>query len=167
MPINILMPALSPTMTEGTVAKWLKKEGDKVSSGDVIAEIETDKATMEVEAVDEGKIGKIVVPEGTDNVKVGAPIALLAADGEDASSAAAPAEAPKPAMTEQQPTDSVTEDHVVTSLARTLDQELLALARGASLECPCCGEFVMRLRGVLACPECRSTSVSGRARTSP
>src|SRR5258706_8706745 len=83
MPINILMPALSPTMTEGTVAKWLKKEGDKVASGDVIAEIETDKATMEVEAVDEGVMGKIVVPEGTQNVKVNDVIALLLGEGED------------------------------------------------------------------------------------
>ena len=70
MPINILMPALSPTMEEGTLAKWLVKEGDKVSSGSVIAEIETDKATMEFEAVDDGTIGKIVVPEGTEGVKV-------------------------------------------------------------------------------------------------
>jgi pyruvate dehydrogenase E2 component (dihydrolipoamide acetyltransferase) len=85
MPINITMPALSPTMTEGTIAKWLKKEGDKVSSGDVIAEIETDKATMEVEAVDEGIIGKIVVPAGTENVAVNAVIAVLLEEGEDGS----------------------------------------------------------------------------------
>src|SRR5260221_10680258 len=83
MPINILMPALSPTMTEGTLAKWLKKEGDKVSAGDVIAEIETDKATMEVEAADEGVLGKIIVPEGTEGVKVNALIAVLLAEGED------------------------------------------------------------------------------------
>src|SRR5205085_4729903 len=76
------MPALSPTMEEGTLAKWLVKEGDAVKSGDILAEIETDKATMEFEAVDEGTIAKILVPEGTDAVKVGAPIALLAADGE-------------------------------------------------------------------------------------
>jgi pyruvate dehydrogenase E1 component beta subunit len=86
MPIEVLMPALSPTMTEGKLAKWLKAEGDDIVSGDVIAEIETDKATMEVEAVDEGKLGKIVVAEGTDSVPVNAPIALLLADGEDASS---------------------------------------------------------------------------------
>src|SRR5689334_2071569 len=96
MPINILMPALSPTMTEGTVAKWLKKEGDKVSSGDVIAEIETDKATMEVEAVDEGVLGKIVVPEGTQNVKVNDVIALLLGEGEDKGAVAGGAPAPKP-----------------------------------------------------------------------
>ena len=85
MPINILMPALSPTMTEGNVAKWLKKEGDSVKSGDIIAEIETDKATMEVEAVDEGKIGKIVVPAGTEGVKVNDVIAVLLEEGESAS----------------------------------------------------------------------------------
>ena len=81
MTINILMPALSPTMTEGTLATWHKKEGDKVKSGDVIAEIETDKATMEVEAVDEGTIAKIVVPEGTQDVPVNDVIAVLAGDG--------------------------------------------------------------------------------------
>ncbi|HVK92013.1 MAG TPA: pyruvate dehydrogenase complex E1 component subunit beta [Mycoplana sp.] len=83
MPIDILMPALSPTMEEGTLSKWLKKEGDAIKAGDVIAEIETDKATMEVEAVDEGTIAKIVVPAGTENVKVNALIAVLAAEGED------------------------------------------------------------------------------------
>ncbi len=87
MPIDILMPALSPTMTEGKLAKWLKKEGDKVGPGDVIAEIETDKATMEVEAVDEGTIGKIVVSEGTENVAVNSVIAVLLEEGEDASAA--------------------------------------------------------------------------------
>ncbi len=89
MPVNITMPALSPTMEEGNLAKWLVKEGDKVKSGDVIAEIETDKATMEVEAVDEGTVAKIVVPAGTEAVKVNALIAILAADGEDVSAAAA------------------------------------------------------------------------------
>ncbi|MDJ0627285.1 MAG: pyruvate dehydrogenase complex E1 component subunit beta [Rhodobacter sp.] len=94
MATEILMPALSPTMEEGTLAKWLVNEGDEVSSGDVIAEIETDKATMEFEAVDEGVIGKLLVAEGTEGVKVNAPIALLLAEGEDASAAAA---APQPA----------------------------------------------------------------------
>jgi pyruvate dehydrogenase E2 component (dihydrolipoamide acetyltransferase) len=89
MPINILMPALSPTMEKGNLAKWLKKEGDKVKSGDVIAEIETDKATMEVEAVDEGTIAKILVPEGTQDVPVNDVIAVLAGDGEDVKSAGA------------------------------------------------------------------------------
>ncbi|WP_099867744.1 pyruvate dehydrogenase complex dihydrolipoamide acetyltransferase [Pararhizobium haloflavum] len=88
MPINITMPALSPTMEEGNLAKWLVKEGDTVSSGDVIAEIETDKATMEVEAVDEGTVAKIVVPAGTEGVKVNAVIAVLAEEGEDVSEAA-------------------------------------------------------------------------------
>ncbi len=107
MPIEVLMPALSPTMTEGKLAKWLKQEGDEVSSGDILAEIETDKATMEVEAVDEGVLGKIMVPEGTDAVPVNQVIAVLLEDGEDASAiseapkaAAAPApaaEAPAPA----------------------------------------------------------------------
>ena len=87
MPIEILMPALSPTMEEGTLAKWLVKESDTVSSGDIIAEIETDKATMEFEAVDEGTIGKIVVPEGSEGVKVNALIAVLLQDGEEASDA--------------------------------------------------------------------------------
>ncbi|MFP5329823.1 MAG: pyruvate dehydrogenase complex dihydrolipoamide acetyltransferase [Alphaproteobacteria bacterium] len=88
MPIELKMPALSPTMEEGTLAKWLVKEGDEVSSGDILAEIETDKATMEFEAVDEGKIARILVPEGTDGVKVGQPIAILAGEGEDVTSAA-------------------------------------------------------------------------------
>jgi pyruvate dehydrogenase E1 component beta subunit len=86
MATELKMPALSPTMEEGTLAKWLVKEGDKVTSGDILAEIETDKATMEFEAVDEGTLAKILVPEGTDGVKVGAPIALIAADGEDVAS---------------------------------------------------------------------------------
>ena len=85
MPINILMPALSPTMTEGNLAKWRKNEGDSVSSGDVIAEIETDKATMEVEAVDEGVLGRIVVPEGAERVAVNSVIGVLLVDGEDTS----------------------------------------------------------------------------------
>jgi pyruvate dehydrogenase E2 component (dihydrolipoamide acetyltransferase) len=97
MPVNILMPALSPTMEKGNLAKWLKKEGDKVKSGDVIAEIETDKATMEVEAVDEGTLAKILVPEGTQDVAVNDVIAVLAGEGEDvkAAGAAAPKPAPK------------------------------------------------------------------------
>jgi pyruvate dehydrogenase E2 component (dihydrolipoamide acetyltransferase) len=103
MSINITMPALSPTMEEGTLAKWHVKEGDSVSSGDVIAEIETDKATMEVEAVDEGKIGKIVVPEGTEGVKVNAVIAVLLEEGESAGDIKAPAAAaPAPAAPSQQ-----------------------------------------------------------------
>jgi pyruvate dehydrogenase E1 component beta subunit len=131
MPVELKMPALSPTMEEGTLAKWLVKEGDDVKSGDILAEIETDKATMEFEAVDEGKIAKILVPEGTDGVKVGQPIALLAGDGEQVSAepaAAAPAEAPKPAMTEEPtvpPPESQQEEatptpHVFETAARDL-----------------------------------------------
>src|ERR1700676_2967729 len=89
MPINILMPALSPTMEKGNLAKWLKKEGDKVKAGDILAEIETDKATMEYEAVDEGTIAKLLVPEGTADIAVNQPIAVLAAEGEDVKAAAA------------------------------------------------------------------------------
>ncbi len=107
MPINILMPALSPTMEKGNLAKWLKKEGDKVKSGDVIAEIETDKATMEVEAVDEGTLAKILVPEGTQDVAVNDVIAVLAGDGEDVKAAGAAAGAgaspPKPAPAAEAP----------------------------------------------------------------
>src|SRR5258705_13844285 len=112
MPINILMPALSPTMEKGNLAKWLKKEGDKVKPGDVLAEIETDKATMEVEAIDEGTLARIVVPEGTNDVPVNQLIAVMAGEGEDAkaagaagASAPAPkaAEAPKPAQTAKPP----------------------------------------------------------------
>ena len=95
MPTNILMPALSPTMEKGNLAKWLKKEGDKVKSGDMIAEIETDKATMEVEAVDEGTIAKILVPEGTQDVAVNDVIAVLAGDGEDVKAAGAAVQPPK------------------------------------------------------------------------
>ena len=84
MPTEILMPALSPTMEEGKLAKWLVKEGQTVKAGDIIAEIETDKATMEVEAVDEGKVGKLLVAEGTEGVKVNTPIAVLLAEGESA-----------------------------------------------------------------------------------
>ena len=83
MAIEVLMPALSPTMTEGKIARWLKSEGDPVRAGDVLAEIETDKATMEVEAVDEGTLAKIVIPEGTEHVAVNTPIAVIAGNGED------------------------------------------------------------------------------------
>ena len=123
MATELKMPALSPTMEEGTLAKWLVKEGDDVKSGDILAEIETDKATMEFEAVDEGKIAKILVPEGTDGVKVGQPIALLAADGETVSDApAAPApkqEAPAPQPAEQKEEATPT-PHVFETAARDL-----------------------------------------------
>src|SRR5205809_2033129 len=107
MPIELKMPALSPTMEEGTLAKWLVKEGDDVKSGDILAEIETDKATMEFEAVDEGRIAKIIVAEGTDEVKVGTVIALIAAEGEDVATASS---APQPEKTPvEQPSDQKTE----------------------------------------------------------
>ena len=110
MPTEILMPALSPTMEEGTLAKWLVKEGDAVSSGDLLAEIETDKATMEFEAVDDGVIGRIIVPEGTEGVKVNAPIAILLAEGESAGDATADPDAtstpiPEPLKGEEGRTD--------------------------------------------------------------
>jgi pyruvate dehydrogenase E1 component beta subunit len=125
MPIEIKMPALSPTMEEGTLAKWLVKEGDTVKSGDILAEIETDKATMEFEAVDEGVISRIVVPEGTDEVKVGAVIAVMAAEGEDASApAAAPAPAaaaqPAPAAEIPEPESSTPTPHQMETAARDL-----------------------------------------------
>src|SRR5580700_11008547 len=91
MPVNILMPALSPTMEKGNLSKWLKKEGDQVKAGDVIAEIETDKATMEYESIDDGVLAKIVVPEGTQDVSVNQLIAVLAQEGEDVKAAAAAA----------------------------------------------------------------------------
>src|SRR6476659_6335440 len=103
MPVNILMPALSPTMEKGNLAKWLKKEGDKVKPGDVIAEIETDKATMEYEAVDEGTLAKIVVPEGTSDVPVKTLIAVLAEEGEDVKAAAAAAGKGAPAAAKPPP----------------------------------------------------------------
>jgi pyruvate dehydrogenase E1 component subunit beta len=101
MPIQVLMPALSPTMEKGNLAKWLKKEGDTIKSGDVIAEIETDKATMEVEATDEGKLGKILIPEGTADVAVNTPIATILADGESVADLAKAAPAPAPAKQEK------------------------------------------------------------------
>src|ERR1700722_6124702 len=104
MPIEVLMPALSPTMTEGKIAKWHKQPGDKVKAGDILAEIETDKATMEMEAVDEGTFAKIIVPEGTENVAVNAPIAVIAGEDEsvdDAAKAAPKAAASAPSAPAQ------------------------------------------------------------------
>jgi pyruvate dehydrogenase E1 component beta subunit len=124
MTIQLLMPALSPTMEEGTLAKWNVKEGDEIKSGDVIAEIETDKATMEFEAVDEGVMGKILIPEGTENVKVNEPIAILLEEGEDASAADAAPEAAAPAEandTEEKPDHSAAP--VVTKPAAPVAEE--------------------------------------------
>src|SRR4029079_6241245 len=95
MPTNVLMPALSPTMEKGKLLKWLKKEGDQIKSGDAIAEIENDKATMEVEAVDEGTLGKLLIAEGTDDVAVNTPIAVILAEGEKAGDIRPPAAPPK------------------------------------------------------------------------
>ena len=103
MPIQVLMPALSPTMEKGNLAKWLKGEGDRIKSGDIIAEIETDKATMEVEATDEGTLGKILVPEGTADVAVNTPIAMILSDGEDAAALKATAPAPQAKAAESAP----------------------------------------------------------------
>ncbi|OQP87980.1 pyruvate dehydrogenase complex dihydrolipoamide acetyltransferase [Rhizobium rhizosphaerae] len=130
MPINITMPALSPTMEEGNLAKWLVKEGDKVKAGDVIAEIETDKATMEVEAVDEGTIAKIVVPAGTEAVKVNALIAILAEDGEDVSAAASGGGA-SPAQAQAQ---DVKSDQVAVSAAPASSEAKPAAAAPAKAE---------------------------------
>ncbi|MFO0993467.1 MAG: pyruvate dehydrogenase complex dihydrolipoamide acetyltransferase [Hyphomicrobiales bacterium] len=109
MPTNILMPALSPTMEKGKLAKWLKKEGDQVKSGDILAEIETDKATMEVEAVDEGRLGKLLVAEGTDDVAVNTPIAVLLNEGEKASDIKAEAASAPASKVEKQPEKPVPE----------------------------------------------------------
>ena len=100
MATEVLMPALSPTMTEGKIARWLKSEGEPVRAGDVLAEIETDKATMEVEAVDEGVLAKIVIPEGTEHVAVNTPIALIAGNGEDVGAVDKPAAPPPKARPE-------------------------------------------------------------------
>ncbi|PWC55623.1 pyruvate dehydrogenase complex E1 component subunit beta [Azospirillum sp. TSO22-1] len=122
MPIEVLMPALSPTMTEGKLAKWLKNEGDEVKSGDVLAEIETDKATMEVEAVDEGRIGKILVAAGTENVAVNTPIAVILGEGEDASASLAkeegtPKTAAQPAVKDEAPAPSTLPAQVISGPA--------------------------------------------------
>ncbi|WP_271299241.1 pyruvate dehydrogenase complex dihydrolipoamide acetyltransferase [Sphingomonas sp. CV7422] len=126
MSIEIKMPALSPTMEEGTLAKWLVKEGDSVKSGDIMAEIETDKATMEFEAVDEGTIAKILIAEGTDNVKVGAVIAILAEEGEDAASVQAPtkAETPEPTDPEFKGRPDPTDPNKTGSEAKPVDRTI-------------------------------------------
>ncbi len=122
MSIEIKMPALSPTMEEGTLAKWLVKEGDVVKSGDLMAEIETDKATMEFEAVDEGTIVKVLVAEGTDNVKVGTVIAILAEEGEDASSISTKSETPVPAAKESEPKPDATDPNDTGSESRPVER---------------------------------------------
>ena len=125
MAIELKMPALSPTMEEGTLAKWLVKEGDAVKSGDILAEIETDKATMEFEAIDEGTIGQILIAEGTDNVKVGTVIATITGEGEDA---AASTPAPAPAA-EAPKTDTPKED--APKKAESGTEQLVVKAKAA------------------------------------
>jgi pyruvate dehydrogenase E2 component (dihydrolipoamide acetyltransferase) len=143
MPIEILMPALSPTMTEGTLAKWVKKEGDEVHSGDVLAEIETDKATMEFEAADDGRLGKILVPEGAQGVKVNQPIAVLLGEGEDAaaiekapeppSKPAAPA--PQPAPTQHGPQEQAAPQRTISGNGRIFASPLARrMAQQAGLD---------------------------------
>lgn len=144
MPIDILMPALSPTMEEGKLAKWLKKEGDQVKSGDIIAEIETDKATMEVEAVDEGILAKILVPDGSENVAVNTRIGVIAADGEDvsvAASGAGKAAAEKPAEAKEEPKpEAKAEDAPAASKPESVPAQ--AKAYDASSEFPAGAEIV-------------------------
>ena len=150
MPVQVLMPALSPTMEKGNLAKWIKKEGDKVKSGDVIAEIETDKATMEVEAVDEGTIGQILVPEGTADVAVNTPIAVILSEGEDKGaikdkpkSAAAPAQQEKaaesapPAAAEKASVPAEAKSAAAAVRLRPLTPSLSPLGRGGSGLCLC------------------------------
>ena len=125
MPIRILMPALSPTMTEGTLARWLKGEGDAVEPGDIVAEVETDKATMEIEAVDEGVLGRILVPEGTEGVAINTPIAVLVGEGESASAIAeapppSPAAAPSPGGNGASPAPQPAERIFASPLARRM-----------------------------------------------
>ncbi len=158
MPVEILMPALSPTMEEGTLSKWLKNEGDKVSSGDVIAEIETDKATMEVEAVDEGTIGKLLIAAGTEGVKVNTPIAVLLQDGEGAGDIAAPKvdspAASAPAPVAAQPKVEVAADpaipagtEMVTMTVREALRDAMAEEMRASDDVFVMGEEVAEYQG--------------------
>ncbi|RUU50475.1 biotin/lipoyl-containing protein, partial [Mesorhizobium sp. M2C.T.Ca.TU.002.02.1.1] len=126
MPIEILMPALSPTMEEGNLSKWLKNEGDKIVAGDVIAEIETDKATMEVEAVDEGTLAKIVVPAGTEGVKVNAVIAVLAVDGEDVDKAGEGIGEEAPAKAEAAPAPAAAKSEAAAPVAAAPKTEVAA-----------------------------------------
>ncbi|MCE3247094.1 MAG: pyruvate dehydrogenase [Geminicoccaceae bacterium] len=132
MPTEILMPALSPTMTEGNLARWLKAEGDPVAAGEVIAEIETDKATMEIEAIDDGTLGRILVAEGAEGIAVNTPIALLLAEGEDAAALdraappAAPAVAESPAPPRPEPSATTVAVASVGNGAGSLEDEIPA-----------------------------------------
>ena len=143
MPANILMPALSPTMEKGNLAKWLKKEGDTIKSGDVIAEIETDKATMEVEAVDEGVLAKIVVPEGTADVPVNQLIGLIAAEGEDPKAVAGGAGAAKPGAPVPAPGEAGPPGELSPALAPVAPVTKATFACTAFMSC-----FLLRVAGV-------------------
>ena len=158
MPIQILMPALSPTMTEGAVARWLKKEGDEIHSGDVIAEIETDKATMEYEAVDEGRLGKIIIPEGTQGVQVNQPIAILLEEGEDASALgdiAAPAKSGNGAATEAASTPQPSPSPAVTESAHAQSPRPASGERVATGASPSTGEGQQTTGRIFASPLAR------------
>jgi pyruvate dehydrogenase E1 component beta subunit len=136
MPIQVLMPALSPTMEKGNLAKWLKKEGEKVKSGDVIAEIETDKATMEVEAIDEGTLGKILVPEGTTDVAVNTPIAVILGEGEDASAIKDSGQAAPQKKAEQPAQQQKSEESAPAAEADSKQAPAPAQAKSAAAEPP-------------------------------
>ena len=147
MATDILMPALSPTMEQGKLAKWLKKEGDPVKPGDVLAEIETDKATMEVEAIDEGILAKILVPDDTDNVAVNTPIAILAGEGEDVSAAAAKAPASAGAAAERRRPAGADARHAGRGLGRQAGARRAAGHRPAAGAGGAQGRRLRRLRG--------------------
>src|SRR5690348_9419951 len=136
MATNILMPALSPTMTEGTLARWLKKEGEPVKAGDIIAEIETDKATMEVEAVDEGILGKIVVPDGTASVKVNDVIAVLVEPGESADAAPAAKPAPAAATPKTEPAPATPAPATTPSVASQANGQAAPASGGRTIASP-------------------------------
>jgi pyruvate dehydrogenase E1 component beta subunit len=136
MPVDILMPALSPTMEQGKLAKWLKKEGDRIKSGDILAEIETDKATMEVEAVDEGILARIIIADGTDNVAVNTVIAVITAEGEDVNAASAAA-VPSPVAA------AATPAAVTAPVATSATVHAAPISYDASSEYPAGTEMVM------------------------
>ncbi len=172
MPINILMPALSPTMEEGNLAKWHVKEGDKVKSGDMLAEIETDKATIEFEAVDEGTIGKIVAPEGTEHIKVNEVIAVLLSEGEDKSAIgrrapAAPPAAPAPAASAAPAAPALAPHRALVEIVKPSAEFKQRLNEAAATRFTCCRRRPY-LRITLGAPACtRSRPRSARACAAP
>ncbi len=155
MATQILMPALSPTMEEGTLAKWLVKEGDSVLPGQIIAEIETDKATMEFEAVDEGKVGKILIGEGTEGVKVNTPIAVLLDEGEEASAADAAAGAAETVAEPEEAPAAAMPSQPATARAEPSREPEVPAGHDASRPRPCARPFATR------CPRrCGATGMS-------